>query len=1056
LTQAASDQHPVLRRVADGCALAVIGIGLLAMAGWLFGIDLLTRVLPHLQSMKLNTALCFVLSGAALWCRERPAVRIGLGVLVISIGALTLGEYLSGADFGIDQLFVRVAAEGQNPPGRMSPATALCFLLSGTALVLMRSQRLAEALALGAAVVGGFALLGYALGSERLYHVPGFVSVAVHTATAFVFLGAGILCALSEGVVALLLRSRGTGRTLWLGFGVLTFLLAATTITSVFRLASIEENLTAQTDVARRRSAAAEGIAINVLDYALRVREHLDGEVEARSRGANAGDEVARHLAAYKALTETAAHQEQADRFAVLWRELHTLGEALMETRRPVREELARFAALRSALAIFLDEELRRESMAALEARRAITLRDLQNSELLTVVLLLAGVVLALLTSSAVARTVLGGQAALRESHGLLRLFIEHAPAAIAMFDREMRYLAVSTRWKQDYHLQRDILGRSHYETFPEIPERWKEIHRRCLNGAIEKSDNDRFERSDGSVEWLEWEVRPWFNSAGEIGGIVIFSEDITGRKLSEEALRESEVRMSAIMEGAVEGIITIDDRGSVESMNPMVLKIFGYEAGEVIGRNVKMLMPAPYAEAHDGYLENYRRSGEKKIIGIGREVAGLKKDGTVFPMELAVTEVHFDGKRKFAGFLRDVTERKAAEAALRASEERLRQLLRVLPVAVYTCDADGLITFFNDRAAELWGCEPRLGNPQDRFDGAFRLWWPDGSPLPHERSPMAMMIRDGHSIHNQEVTIERPDGSRATVVMNIDPTRAPDGSITGAINAFADYTELRRAEAEIAAKSRDLTELKRAEAEIAAKSRDLEMLLYVTSHDLREPLRAIENFSRLIQERYADRMDEKGQDFLQRIIRGAKRLDQLLLDILTVSRAQRLELPLEEVSTEDIVRDVLGRLETRIQETGAKVRMQEGLPRLQVDRTWATQAIYNLVVNALKFTRDGEPPDVEIAPYFAPEDSRAIGIAVCDRGPGVAPEQAERIFDLFQRAVGREIAGTGAGLAIVKQVGQRHGGDAWLEPRAGGGSKFIVTFAKTGREEIQRWTPNP
>jgi hypothetical protein len=159
LTPAAPGPDRVLARVADGCALAVIGIGLLAMAGWLFGIEPLTRVLPHLQSMKFNTALSFVLAGAALWWREQPAVRVGLGALVALIGALTLTEYLSGGDFGIDQLFVSAAAEGPTLPGRMSQSTAFCFFVSGAALGLMRSPRLAEALGLGAATVGGFALL---------------------------------------------------------------------------------------------------------------------------------------------------------------------------------------------------------------------------------------------------------------------------------------------------------------------------------------------------------------------------------------------------------------------------------------------------------------------------------------------------------------------------------------------------------------------------------------------------------------------------------------------------------------------------------------------------------------------------------------------------------------------------------------------------------------------------------------------------------------------------------------------------------------------------------
>jgi len=115
------------------------------------------------------------------------------------------------------------------------------------------------------------------------------------------------------------------------------------------------------------------------------------------------------------------------------------------------------------------------------------------------------------------------------------------------------------------------------------------------------------------------------------------------------------------------------------------------------------------------------------------------------------------------------------------------------------------------------------------------------------------------------------------------------------------------------------------------------------------------------------------------------------------------------------------------------------------VDKTWATQAVYNLVANALKFTRGGEPPDVEITPYRPEGPGRnAIGIVVRDRGPGIAPEHTERIFQLFQRAVGREVEGTGAGLAIVRQIAERHGGSAWVQPRDGGGSEFIVTFGQS------------
>ena len=120
--------------------------------------------------------------------------------------------------------------------------------------------------------------------------------------------------------------------------------------------------------------------------------------------------------------------------------------------------------------------------------------------------------------------------AALRESQERLALFVEHAPAAIAMFDKEMRYLGASRRWISDYGLgTREIIGRSHYEIFPDMPERWKEVHRRCLAGAVERKDRDRFPRADGSTDWVNWEIRPWRDADGKVGGLIIFTEVVTG-----------------------------------------------------------------------------------------------------------------------------------------------------------------------------------------------------------------------------------------------------------------------------------------------------------------------------------------------------------------------------------------------------------------------------------------------------------------------------------------------------------------------------------------------
>ncbi|MCA9246590.1 MAG: PAS domain S-box protein [Planctomycetales bacterium] len=238
----------------------------------------------------------------------------------------------------------------------------------------------------------------------------------------------------------------------------------------------------------------------------------------------------------------------------------------------------------------------------------------------------------------------------------------------------------------------------------------------------------------------------------------------------------------------------------------------------------------------------------------------------------------------------------------------------------------------------------------------------------------------------------------------------------------------------------RDVTDRHEYRQAIEQKNKDLETLLYVTSHDLREPLRAIENFSRIVRQRHAGGLEAKAIDYLDRVVRGAQRLDGLLDDILTLSRAQRMSTDRQALSSRELVGDVLERLEGTIREKKADVQIVEPLPTIYAEPMWATQAIFNLVANALKFHKPETPPSIEIAAYLG-NGQPATGLVIRDRGIGVPPEFAERIFTLFQRAVGREISGHGAGLAIVKQIAERHGGEVWVEPRQGGGAEFIITF---------------
>ena len=252
--------------------------------------------------------------------------------------------------------------------------------------------------------------------------------------------------------------------------------------------------------------------------------------------------------------------------------------------------------------------------------------------------------------------------------------FVQQAPAAIAMFDRNMNYLAVSQRWTGDYGRgHRELVGLNYYVVHPDIPDRWIDVHRRGLAGETQTNDEDLWLQADGTKTWQRWAVSPWRDADGNIGGIMIMTQDISTWKRAEEAVGDREARLAAILNTAADAIITIDDRGGIQSVNLAAERLFAYAAAEMIGQNVKMLMPAPYREEHDDYLSRYMRTGEKHIIGVGREVVGCRKGGSTFPMELAVSEV---GHLKlFTGIVRDISRRKDLEREVVeiASLEQLR-----------------------------------------------------------------------------------------------------------------------------------------------------------------------------------------------------------------------------------------------------------------------------------------------------------------------------------------------------------------------------------------------
>ena len=270
----------------------------------------------------------------------------------------------------------------------------------------------------------------------------------------------------------------------------------------------------------------------------------------------------------------------------------------------------------------------------------------------------------------------------LRSKDARFRLFMQRAPAAIAILDAAMCYIAVSERFLADYKLTcestQSLVGRSHYELFPEIPEHWRQLHRRVLAGETLSAEDDPFPRLDGRVDWVRWELTPWYEADGSIGGIILFSEVITDRKVAQEALTERNSRLGLLLDTVMEGIIQASEDGRIVSANPAAVRLFGYDSeAELIGQPLAILMPNLDAEGHDGYLVNRRDTDPARSIGLSdRELVGVRKDGSTFTHALSISSFRSGNKRFLTSVLRDMTEAKQAEVTNRRAEE-LEHLVR-------------------------------------------------------------------------------------------------------------------------------------------------------------------------------------------------------------------------------------------------------------------------------------------------------------------------------------------------------------------------------------------
>ena len=275
-----------------------------------------------------------------------------------------------------------------------------------------------------------------------------------------------------------------------------------------------------------------------------------------------------------------------------------------------------------------------------------------------------------------------GSDAAKQRGDALFRAIINAALDAIVVIDRAGAILSVNQGTEQIFGYRADELVDRNVKML--MPQPYAGEHDGYLRNYLQTGDKKIIaigrevtgRRKDGSTFPMDFSV-----GEAQAEGETIFVgiiRDIGERKATEEALRESEQRLRSILDTVPDGIVVIDERGLIQSFSPAAERLFGYAPQEVYGRNVSVLMPSPYREAHDGYLHRYRTTGERRIIGIGRVVVGLRKSGDTFPMELDVGEFHVSGQRYFTGFVRDLTEGQQSKRRIEGLQAELLHATRL------------------------------------------------------------------------------------------------------------------------------------------------------------------------------------------------------------------------------------------------------------------------------------------------------------------------------------------------------------------------------------------
>jgi PAS domain S-box-containing protein len=485
------------------------------------------------------------------------------------------------------------------------------------------------------------------------------------------------------------------------------------------------------------------------------------------------------------------------------------------------------------------------------------------------------------------------------------------------------------------------------------------------------------------------------------------------------------------LLEAAPDAMVVVDQSGDIVLLNMQAEKQFGYRRDELLGQKVTTIIPKGFAER---LIADGLRSVEEALaqqIGMGIELNGRRKDGSIFPLELMLSPLESAEGILVTAAIRDISVRRLAELQLAQMEGRYRGLLEAAPDAMVVVNQSGGIVLLNKQAEKQFGYrrDELLGQKVTSIipKGFAERLIADG--LRSAEDALTQHIGMGIELNGR-----RKDGSEFPLELMLSPLSSGEEVLVTA--AIRDITARKQAEQHLLQKMQELHR----------SNEELGQFAYVASHDLQEPLRMVASYTTLLSRRYKGKLDSNADEFIAFAVDGASRMQRLIQDLLAYSRVGSSGKEPSETSSEDALERTLDILSGQIEDSGAVVT-HDPLPDVLADELQLIQLFQNLIGNAIKYQRPGAP---EVHVGAVRDGATQWVFSVKDNGMGIDPQYFERIFGMFQRLHKREeFAGTGIGLAICKKIVERHGGSIWVESQPDQGSTFRFTLVGTDRQII-------